>query len=149
MRKYFEDFRAGEIIECGRRTVTRDAIIAFATEYDPQPIHIDEAYASKTPFGDIIASGLHMLGICMRQAVDTFLKDAVNLGSPGTESIRFPKPLKPDRTVRVTAKVLHTRLSQSKPGRGNVKFALELHDERDGLLSEWVTTTIFACRPKT
>jgi hypothetical protein len=39
-------------------------------------------------------------------------------------------------------------LSKSKAGRGNVKFALELHDERDGLLCEWVTATIFACRPK-
>jgi acyl dehydratase len=148
VRKYFEDFRAGEIIECGRRTVTRDAIIAFATEYDPQPIHIDEAYAAKTPFGGVIASGLHMLGICMRQAVDTFLKDAVTLGSPGTESIRFPKPLKPGRTVHVTAKVLDARPSSTREGRGNIKFALELHDEHDGLLSEWVTVTIFVCRPK-
>jgi acyl dehydratase len=148
VRKYFEDFRPGEVIDCGRRTVTRDAIIAFAREYDPQPIHIDEAYAASTPFGGVIASGLHMLGICMRHAVDTFLKECVTLGSPGTERIRFPKPLKPGRSVRVTAKVLEMNLSKSKAGRGNVKFALELHDERDGLLSEWVTVTIFACRPR-
>jgi acyl dehydratase len=148
VRRYFEDFRAGEVIECGGKTVTRDAIIAFAREYDPQPIHIDEAYAASTPFGGVIASGLHMLGICMRQAVDSFLKDGVTLGSPGTESIRFPKPLRPGRSVRVTAKVLEMNLSKSKAGRGNVKFALELHDERDGLLCEWVTATIFACRPK-
>lgn len=148
MRKYFEDFRAGEVIDCGAQTVTREQIIAFAREYDPQPIHVDEAYAASTPFGGVIASGLHMLGICMRQAVDSFLKDGVTLGSPGTESIRFPKPLRPDRTVRVTAKVVDKRLSKSRAGRGNVKFALELHDDADGLLTEWVTTTIFACRPR-
>jgi acyl dehydratase len=148
VRKYFEDFRPGEVIDCGGQMVTRDAIIAFAREYDPQPIHIDQAYAASTPFGGVIASGLHMLGICMRHAVDTFLKDGVTLGSPGTESIRFPQPLKPGRRVRVTAKVLGANLSRSKQGCGNIKFALELHDEADGLLSEWVTTTIFACRPR-
>jgi acyl dehydratase len=145
--RYFEDFQVGDVIECGKRTVTKEEIIAFAKEYDPQPIHVDEVHAAASHFGEVIASGLHMLGICMRQVVDTFLNDAVTLGSPGTEKFRFPKPLRPGRTVHVRARILEAVPSRSKLDRGNVKFAFELYDEIDGLLAEWVTISIFKRRP--
>jgi acyl dehydratase len=146
--KYFEDFQAGDVIDCGGRTVTKDEIIAFAKEYDPQPIHVDEAYAAQSYFGEVVGSGLHMLGICMRHAVDTFLREAVTLGSPGTESIKFPKPLRPGHKVRVKAKIVETTPSRSKPDRGRVKLALELYDEQDGLLAEWISLAIVGRRPQ-
>jgi acyl dehydratase len=145
--RYFEDFKAGDVIDCGSRTVTKDQIIAFAREFDPQRIHVDEAYAAQSAFGEVIGSGLHMLGICMRQAVDTFLRDAVSLGSPGTEMIRFSKPLRPGHTVHVKVRILETVESQTKPSRGRVKFGFELYDDQEGLLAEWVSHGLFGRRP--
>jgi acyl dehydratase len=135
------------VIDCGGRTVSKDEIIAFATEYDPQPIHIDESYAAKHYFGEVVGSGLHMLGICMRHAVDTFLRDAVTLGSPGTESIKFFKPLRAGHKLNVKARIADTIPSRSKMDRGRVKLALELYDEQDGLLAEWISYGIFGRRP--
>ncbi len=39
--RYFEDFTPGQVIELGSRTITREEIIAFAREFDPQPFHLD------------------------------------------------------------------------------------------------------------
>ena len=38
---YFEDFEAGQVYELGSRTVTEDEIVAFASQWDPQPMHTD------------------------------------------------------------------------------------------------------------
>ncbi|HEU0202903.1 MAG TPA: dehydratase, partial [Burkholderiaceae bacterium] len=38
---YWEDFPVGSRREFGGITVTKEAIIAFAREFDPQPFHID------------------------------------------------------------------------------------------------------------
>jgi|ERR1700722_6428160 len=145
--KYFEDFEAGKVIDCGGRTVSKAEIIAFAKEFDPQPIHIDESYAAQHFFGEVVGSGLHMLGICMRHAVDTFLRDAVTLGSPGTESIKFYKPLRAGRRLQVKARISDKIPSRTKPDRGRIKLALELYDEQDGLLAEWISYGIFGRRP--
>ena len=80
--KYYEDFPAGTLIECGSRLVTKEEIIRFAREFDPQPFHIDEAAAAETHFGGIVASGWHSGGIAMRMVVDTVLRDSSCMGSP-------------------------------------------------------------------
>jgi len=144
--RYFEDFEVGRVIDCGGRTISKEEIMAFAKEFDPQPIHIDERYAAQHHFGEIVGSGLHVLGICMRHAVDTFLRDAVTLGSPGTESIKFFKPLRPERKLRVIAKITDKIPSRSRPDRGRIKLCLELHDEKEGLLAEWISYGIFRRR---
>ena len=48
---YFEDFKVGDQWEFGAWSLTRDEMIAFAREFDPQPIHTDEAAAARTAFG--------------------------------------------------------------------------------------------------
>ena len=45
---YFEDFRVGQVIELGSRTVSKDEIIAFARQFAPQPFHVDEAAAERS-----------------------------------------------------------------------------------------------------
>ena len=44
----FEDFPVGHFGTFGPRHVTRDDIIAFASEFDPQPMHLDEEAAKRT-----------------------------------------------------------------------------------------------------
>ncbi|HEY6032296.1 MAG TPA: MaoC/PaaZ C-terminal domain-containing protein [Gaiellaceae bacterium] len=55
--RHWEDFEAGQVYELGTRTVTREEIVAFAREFDPQPFHLDEEAAARGPFGGLIASG--------------------------------------------------------------------------------------------
>jgi acyl dehydratase len=64
--RYFEDFRAGDVVQLGRKQVTADEIVAFAREYDPQPFHVDDSAAASSPFGGLIASGWHTAPMSMR-----------------------------------------------------------------------------------
>jgi acyl dehydratase len=63
---YFDDFVPGQEIELGQRTVSEDEIIAFATQFDPQPFHIDREAAARSIYGGVIASGWHTCAIMMR-----------------------------------------------------------------------------------
>ena len=60
---YFEDFAAGQVYELGSRMLDRDAIIDFATEFDPQLIHVDEEAATKSIYGGLIAGTLVFQGL--------------------------------------------------------------------------------------
>ncbi|SDF46780.1 Acyl dehydratase [Lentzea fradiae] len=64
-----EDLVAGTVIDLGGHTVTKEEIVRFAADWDPQPIHLDDDYAATREFGEIIASGVHTLGVFQRLAV--------------------------------------------------------------------------------
>ncbi len=80
--RYWDDFAPERVHELGSWTVTRSAIVDFASKSDPPPFHVNEAAGRETISGGIIASGWHMASICMRLYVDALLGDAASLGSP-------------------------------------------------------------------
>jgi acyl dehydratase len=129
-RLYWDDFRPGQTFELGSREVTKDEIIRFATAFDPQPFHIDEAAATRYPYGGLIASGWHTASMVMRLFVDGLLAQrAPSLGSPGVDELRWLKPVRPGDTISLKLTVVETRASQSKPDRGLVFFRHELSNQ--------------------
>lgn len=126
---HFEDFKVGETIELGHRVVDRDEVIAFAKQFDPQPFHVDEAAAKAGPFGGLIASGWHTVGMLMRMMCDSYLLDAASLGSPGVDSVKWLKPVRPGDTITATRTVLEARASRSKPEVGIVKFRWDVANQ--------------------
>ena len=54
-RLYWEDFVVGSTREFGAMPVTREATLAFAREFDPQPFHLDDAAAEASIFGRLRA----------------------------------------------------------------------------------------------
>ena len=60
----WDDVVAGQTLACGSHTITKDEIVRFAQEFDPQPFHLDEAAAAKTVFGGPLASGWHTASLC-------------------------------------------------------------------------------------
>lgn len=147
MPKYhFEDFRPGDVAIYGPRRVTRAEIVAFAAEFDPQPMHMDEAAASATLLGGLAASGWHVCAVLMRIIADSFVLDSSSMGGPGVEEVRWLKPLRPDTDVRVRSTVLETRVSNSRPHVGFVKFRFELVDANEMPIAEMVPTMMFGRR---
>ena len=67
LARYFDDFVVGQIYQSGEYQLTEEEIVAFARQYDPQPIHIDPDIARGTEFG-LIASGFHTAAVTMRQS---------------------------------------------------------------------------------
>ena len=132
---HWEDFQPGDIAIYGPRRVTREEIVAFAAEFDPQPMHLDEAAASATLLGGLGASGWHTCSLMMRIIADGFLRDAASMGAPGIDEMRWLKPLRPGTEIRVRATALETRPSASRPERGFVKFQFDIIDEQDMVLA--------------
>jgi len=118
---YWEDFNVGQVREFGHYAVTREAVIAFAREFDPQPFHLDDVAAERSLFGRLAASGWHTCAMAMRMMCDGYLGEAASLGSPGLDSIRWTNPVYPGDTLRLRLTVLETRPLASRPTVGIVR----------------------------
>jgi acyl dehydratase len=127
--RYFEDFKPGDVIELGSRTITKDAIIAFAREFDPQVFHLDDEAARGTIFGGLIASGWHTGSLMMRLLYDAVIKDTISLGSPGVDQMRWLKPVRPGDTLSGRMTVTESVPSRSKSDRGTVRSVLEMRNQ--------------------
>jgi acyl dehydratase len=123
---YWEDFHPGRVFEHGPRHVSREEIIAFAAEFDPQPFHLDEDAARATMFGGLSASGWHNCGIMMRMIADAFLLNASSMGAPGVDEVRWLLAIRPGDELTLRATVIETRASNSGPELGFVRFLFEL-----------------------
>jgi len=131
---YWEDFKVGDTASIGERVVDKDEVIAFATAYDPQPFHIDEAAAEQSMFEGLIASGWHTVAMTMRMMCDSYLNRSASLGSPGVDNVRWLKPVRPGDTISGRRVVLETRASQSRPDMGVVKMRWEISNQRGELV---------------
>jgi len=143
---YWEDFQPGAVAVYGPRLVTREEIVAFAAEFDPQPMHLDEAAASSTMLGGLGASGWHTCCLLMRIIADGFVLNSSSMGGPGVDEVRWLKPLRPGTNIRVRTTVLDTRASTSRPQMGLVKFMFEVIDDGDAILTTLSTTLMFGRR---
>jgi acyl dehydratase len=129
-RYYFEDFSTDWTAQYGPRRVTREEMIGFAAQYDPQPMHLDEAAARKTMLGGLAASGWHSCCMMMKMIADGLLLDTASMGAPGIDEVKWLKPVRPGDSLTVQGSVLEVRASQSKPDRGFVKFLWEVFNDR-------------------
>ena len=123
---FWEDFSPGHTFECGPRRITREEIVEFAAEFDPQPFHLDDAAASASMVGRLCASGWHSCCIAMRMAAESFVLNSSSIGAPGIDEVRWLAPISPGDDLTLRAIVLSTRASASRPDMGFVDILLEL-----------------------
>jgi acyl dehydratase len=143
---HWEDFEPGAVAIYGPRLVTREEIVAFAAEFDPQPMHLDEAAASTTLLGGLGASGWQSCCLLMRMICDGFILNSTSMGSPGVEEVRWLKPLRPGTNIRLRSTVTDKRESKSRPEMGIVKFLFEVLDDAGEPLTTLTTTLMFGRR---
>jgi acyl dehydratase len=144
---YFEDFKPGLFAEYGPRTISREEIVAFAAEFDPQPMHLDEEAARDTMLGGLSASGWHTCGLMMRMMCDGFLLNSSSMGANAVEEVQWLKPVRPGDTLHVVAKVLETRRSTSKPDRGVVRIAYTTVNQHGESVMTLVGNQLLRVRP--
>ena len=119
---YLEDFAVGQMFRSGRLRIDKEQIFAFATQFDPQPFHLDEAAARHSIFGGLCASGWHTLAVTMRLLLDSELKPAGGLIGAGMDECRWPRPVRPDDELRVACEVIEVRRSNARPEQGLIKL---------------------------
>ena len=118
--RYFEDIEVGQQLEVGRHVVSREEIIRFAEQWDPQPFHLDEAAAEDSIFGGLSASSCHTYSISsliFSRAAEIKSKAAAMLGM----KMRFPTPVRPGDELTLRETCLDKRVSRSRPRYGIVK----------------------------
>ena len=129
---YLDDLVPGQRFGSnGRIRVDADRIKAFATEFDPQPFHLDEDAARTTIFRGLAASGWHTAAITMRLLVDSEFTPAGGIVGAGFEELSWPRPVRAGDELRVESEVLEVRPSRSRPDQGLVKVRTTTLNQND------------------
>jgi acyl dehydratase len=120
---YYEDFHVGQSFTSRPLEITRERIVAFGEEFDPQPQHISEAAAATSNFGTLIASGWHTAAVSMRlQFEAAFCRIAGGGVGAGIENLTWLRPVRPGDALHVVVEVSELRPSNSRPDRGVIRF---------------------------
>ena len=129
VKYYWEDLAPGSVRDLGTVSPTAEEICAFATQFDPQPFHLDDEAAKRSIFGRLCASGWHTCCMAMRLMVDNFLSESSSLGSPGLESLKWLKPVYPGDTLSLKSTILESRPMASRPDVGLVRTAWDMFNQ--------------------
>src|SRR4051795_8239576 len=128
MVEWFEDLKVGMRFKSEAVMVSKDDIIRFATEYDPQPYHLDDEAAKKTTLGGLAASGWHTAAIAMRLATDARPFGPHPLLGAGVDDLRWLLPVRPGDTLYLEGEVVELLPSRSKP-QGIARVRWTLYDQ--------------------
>jgi acyl dehydratase len=144
---YYEDLEIGAKQNFGRYEVTREEVIEFAKQYDPQAFHLDDDAAARTHFGRLSASGWHTCAMTMAMMVENMknVKQA-GLGSPGLDNLQWKKPVYPGDTLRVESEVISKRRSQSRREMGLFKSRAQIFNQNDEIVLEMTSNGLIAVR---
>ena len=126
---YWEDLKPGSVRELGSITVNAEEIKEFASQFDPQPFHVDELAGRRSMFGNLCASGWHTCALAMKLTVENFLNQAASMGSPGIENLRWLKPVYPDDTLSLRHSIVESRPLRKRRDTGLVRSVWELFNQ--------------------
>lgn len=139
--RYLEDFQTSEIETIPGYALSASEIVEFGRAWDPQPMHTDPDAAKTLPFGGLVASGLHLLAIAVRQLVSQPGHVAVIAGL-SVDEVRFLRPARPGDTLTVTRECIEARASDTKPDRGIVRNRITLLNQHDEVVLSYVDTLL-------
>ena len=143
---YFEDVQVGETHRFGRYEVTREEILEYARQFDPQPFHVDETAAKQSMFGGLIASGWHTGAMLIRMLNDHAIPGAATTGALGFDDLKWLKPVRPGDILSVETVVREKTESRSRPDIGVVKIESRVHDQRGEMKMTLVSLVLYRRR---
>ncbi len=113
----FEDLHVGEFRRSRERLVTQDEIVAFARAYDPQWFHSDPELARSSVFGEVVASGIHVLAL-WRQLDHEINSDIDFVCGVGWDELRLRHAIRAGDTIHVTSEITALTPSTRRADRG-------------------------------
>ena len=130
-KQYLDDFTAGQVFRSGRLLVDKAQILAFASQFDPQPHHLDEEADRKSVFKGLAASGWHTAAMTMRLLVESEFQPADGILGMGLEELSWPRPVRPGDELRVEGEVLEVRPSKVRTDRGVIRMRATTFNQND------------------
>lgn len=145
---FLDDLAPGQVYGSGETTVTEADIVRFASDFDPQPFHLDAERAKATFFGGLAASGWHTASLTMRLLVDSEMRLAGGIIGAGMDELRWPKPLRPGDTIRLESEVIEVRPSRSRPSQGLAKVRTTTLNQHGEAVQVLVANLLVVRRPE-
>lgn len=143
---YLDDLAVGNRFKSGEHAMDEAQIIAFATQFDPQPFHLDDNAARASLFGGLAASGWHTAAITMRLQVTSGLPIAGGVIGAGGD-LSWPRPTRATDVLHVVSEVLEIAPSKSKTDRGMVTVRTETRNQHGDLLQLFTVRIVVPRRP--
>jgi len=145
--RYLEDFKLGEIFNSASWTIDSRQIKAFASEFDPQPQHLDEAAAAAGFFGGLVASGWHTAALSIRLVVTGEMRIAGGFVGSGMDDFQWFRPVRPGDTLRVESEVFEIRQSISRKDQGVVRLKVATLNQHGSPVLSLVVNLVVPRRP--
>jgi acyl dehydratase len=145
---YLEELVPGTVIKHAlTRSVTEmDNVLFSSLTFNPQPLHVDFDFASKSEWGQPLVNSLFTLGLLIGLSVhDTTLGTLI--GNLGMTDVKFPAPVFHGDTIRAETEVISTRSSKSRPDAGIVEFHHRAYKQDGTLVAECRRQAFMKRRP--
>jgi len=141
MNLYLEDLAVGDEFRSAAHQIDAAQIIAFATEFDPQPFHTDPEKAEQSFFGGLAASGWHAAALAMRLMVESVpLADGL-IGA--SVEVKWLSPVRPGETLHVISVIQEIQPSRSKPSQAILTVESRMLNQ-DDQLKEIITSKLLS-----
>ena len=144
---HFEDLSPGMSFPLGPRSIDRDEVLAFAAEYDPQPMHLDEEAGKASMLGGLGASGWHTCAMMMRMMWESYISRMAAEGAPGIDFVKWKRPVLVGDVLSGQSRILACRPSKSRPAIGIVSFRHELSNQHGKVVIESENPVMIRRRP--
>lgn len=146
---WYEELPVGSVTEHAiTRTLTEADNVFFTTmTMNPQPLHLDADFASRTEFGRPLVNSLLTLSTVVGLTVPE-LTLGTTVANLGFGKIEFPHPVFAGDTVRVTTEVTAARLSKSRPDAGIVEFRHDGYNQRGELVCRAMRSALMLRDPE-
>jgi acyl dehydratase len=144
---YLEDLRPGIRFTSAPVAITAADIKAFATQFDPQPFHLDEAAGEASFFKGFAASGWQTAALGMRMMVESGPKLAAGYIGAGGE-IAWKKPVYAGDMLTLRGEFIEIRPSRTRPDRGIAIVRCETFNQRDELVQVMTAQVVVWRRPQ-
>ena len=141
---YFNQLKVGMSVEIPSATIKKEKMLDFARDYDNIPLHTDEEYAKKTPFGKLIAPGvMSFMSVWAKYLEVDFFGEQLLAGK--STKIEWLKPVFADDVL--TGKATITALTKRNEKNGLVELTFEVFNQKGELVLTDVTEMIVKCKP--
>jgi acyl dehydratase len=143
---YLDDLKVGQRFVSDSHQLDEAQIKAFATEFDPQPFHLDDAAARNSLFGGLAASGWHTAAITMKLLVTSGAPLAGGVIGAGGE-LNWPRPTRPGDILHVESEIIEITPSRSRPDRGMATVRSETLNQRGEVVQAMTAKLVVPRRP--
>lgn len=127
----------------------KNAIVAFAARFDPQPYHLDADAAAQSIFGGLCASGWHIAAMATRLISETLLRSGIAFVQMTSVShLKWNQPTFVNEQISVRIVLGTTREESPITGTRSQDLEVDVCNEDGAVVAKMTATAAIARDPK-